>query len=175
MKEAFGSLITIVTRMPQLSKPRRDFFVHTLGLFLSLRSRVNFLSLARHSQQYVESSFRLHFEQYIDFAAMNQAYIQQQGSGHYVLAFDPSYIRKSGRATPGVGQYWSGSAQTTLWGLEAGLLSVIDVDYHTAFHLDVVQTPASSERQDKAITLLDHYAQAILWSKSAAQALSGYL
>lgn len=29
---------------------------------------------------------------------------------------------------------WSGSAQTALWGLEAGLLSVIDLDYHTAFH-----------------------------------------
>lgn len=175
MKEAFASLVTIVTRMPRLSKSRRDFFAHTLGLFLSLQSRVNFLSLSRHSQQYVESSFRLHFEQYMDFVSINQAYIQQHGSGHYVLAFDPSYIRKSGRATTGVGKYWSGSAQNTLWGLEAGLLSVIDVDYHSAFHLDVIQTPASLERDQKDITLLDHYAQAILWSKSAAQALSGYL
>jgi hypothetical protein len=92
-----------------------------------------------------------------------------------VLGFDPGYIPKSGRATTGVGKYWSGSAQTTLWGLEAGLLSVIDIDNHTAFHLDVLQTPASSERQAKDITLLDHYTQAILWSKSVAQALSGYL
>lgn len=175
MREGLASLVTIVARMPQMHKPRRDFFIHTLGLFLSLRSRVNFLSLARHSHQYVESSFRLHFEQYIDFATMNQAYIQQHGSGHYVVAFDPRYLRKSGRSTPGVGKYWSGSAQTTLWGLEAGLLSVIDIDHHTAFHLDVVQPPAHDERQRKGITLLDHYAQAILWSKSAVQALSGYL
>jgi hypothetical protein len=106
---------------------------------------------------------------------MNQAYIEQHGSGHYVLAFDPTYIRKSGRATSGVGKYWSGSAQTALWGLEAGLLSVIDINYHTAFHLEVVQTPTRLERQQKDITLLDHYAQAILWSKSAAESLSGYL
>lgn len=161
MREGLASLVTIVARMPQMHKPRRDFFIHPLGLFLSLRSRVNFLSLARHSQAYVESSFRLHFEQYIDFASMNQAYIQQHDSGHYVVAFAPSYLRKSGRSPPGVGKYWSGSAQTTLWGLEAGLLSVIDrraapIDHHTAFHLDVVQTPARDERQSKGITLLDH-------------------
>ena len=105
----------------------------------------------------------------------NQQLIQQHGSGHYILAFDPSYIRKSGQATTGVGKYWSGSAQTTLWGLEAGLLSVVDIDYHTAFHLDVVQTPNSAERQVKDITLLDHYGQAILWSQSVAESLSGYL
>jgi hypothetical protein len=161
--------------MPRLSKPRKEFFTHLLGLFLSISHRINFLQLARHSDKYVESSYRLHFEQYFDFAMVNHQLIQQHGSGHYVLAFDPSYIPKSGRATTGVGKYWSGSAQTALWGLEAGLLSVIDVDYHTAFHLDVVQTPASAERQAKDITLLDHYAQAILWSKSTAESLSGYL
>lgn len=175
MSEAFASLHTIIARMPQMRKPRRDFFIHALSLFVSLRSRVNFLSLARHSQEYGESSFRSHFEQYMDFSSLNQAYIQQHGSGHYLVAFDPSYIRKSGRATPGVDKYWSGSAQTTLWGLEAGLLSVVDMDYHTAFHLDVIQTPAGAERKRKGISLLDHYAQAILWSKSAVQALSGYL
>lgn len=161
--------------MPHMSKPRRAFLIHSLGLFLSISHRINFLQLARHSSKYRESSYRLHFEQYVDFTRMNQAYIEQHGSGHYVLAFDPTYIRKSGRATSGVGKYWSGSAQTALWGLEAGLLSVIDINYHTAFHLEVVQTPTRLERQQKDITLLDHYAQAILWSKSAAESLSGYL
>lgn len=54
-------------------------------------------------------------------------------------------------------------------------MSVVDRDSHTAFHLDVLQTPTGAERQQKGIRLLDHYAQAILWSKSAVQALSGYL
>lgn len=78
-------------------------------------------------------------------------------------------------ATCGIGKYWSGSAQAALWGLEAGLLSVIDVDYHTAFHQDVVQTPPTLERQGKDLTLLDHSAQAILWSKSVAASIGGYL
>jgi hypothetical protein len=60
----------------------------------------------------------------------------QKSSGHLLLAFDLSYLPKSGKATPGVGKYWSGSAQMPMWGLEADLLSVIDIDHHTAFHLD---------------------------------------
>lgn len=99
----------------------------------------------------------------------------QHGSGHYVLAFDPTYIGKSGKATPGTDRYWSGCAQKSLWGLEAGLLSVIDVDGHTAYHLDVVQTPSTAERDEKGISLMDHYAQAILWSKEQAEHLSSYI
>lgn len=175
MTELTNSILTIIRGMTQLSKPRKKFFTHILGLFLSINQGVNFLQLARHSNKYVESSFRLHFEEYFDFPDFNKELIMQNGSGHYVLAFDPTYIRKSGKATPGTDKYWSGSAQSTLWGLEAGLLSVIYVDYHTAYHLDVVQTPCSAERKDKNISLVDHYAQAILWSKEYGEQLSGYI
>jgi hypothetical protein len=53
----------------------------------------------------------------------------------------------------------SGSAQQTLWGLEISLLSVIDVEYRTAWHLDAVQTPNKDERVAKDINLIDHYEQ----------------
>lgn len=175
MKEPVGSLTSILRGMMGLSQPRQKFFEHVLLLFLSISQRINFLQLARHSNQYGESSFRLHFEQYFDFVTFNRDFIMKHGSGHYILAFDPSYIKKSGRSTPGIGQYWSGAAQHTCWGLEAGLLSVIDVDFHTAYHLDVVQTPSAAEREAKDISLPDHYAQAILWSKQQAQSLSGYI
>jgi Transposase DDE domain len=56
-------------------------------------------------------------------------------------------------------------AQKTSWGLEMGLLSVVDIYHHTAYHLDAIQTPASSERNAQAIDLVDHYGQAILYSK----------
>ncbi|MDO1450262.1 hypothetical protein Q0590_28535 [Rhodocytophaga aerolata] len=146
-----------------------------LKLFLSISGRINFLQLARHSTTYVESTARLQFAQYVDFATINQEYILQKGSGHYIIAFDLSYRPKSGRATAGIGKYWSGAAQTTLWGLEAGLLSVIDVDNHTAFHLDAIQTPAKQEREAKGINLLEHYGQAILWAAPQLTSLSAYL
>lgn len=175
MKEPVSSITSILRGMVGLSQPRKKFFEHVFILFLSISQRLNFLQLARHSKHYGESSFRLHFEQYFDFATFNRDLILQHGSGHYILAFDPSYIKKSGRATPGMGKYWSGAAKDTCWGLEAGLLSVIDVDLHTAYHLDVVQTPSPAEREAKGISLPDHYAQAILWSKEQAQSLSRYI
>lgn len=47
-----------------------------------------------------------------------------------MLALDASYLPKSGKATPGLSHFWSGTAQKALWGLQVGLLSVIDVDHH---------------------------------------------
>ncbi len=69
----------------------------------------------------------------------------------------------------------SGCAQKALWGLEVGLLSVIDIGNHTAFHLDAIQTPDSQERKSKDIDLPDHYAQSILYSKDTLEKFSKYL
>lgn len=168
-------LTTIVANLPDLTKPRRQFIHHILMLFLSVRHRINFLQLARHSDQYAENTMRLHFENYLDFATMNQHLIQQHGSGHYVLALDASYLPKSGKATPGLGKYWSGTAGQALWGLEVSVLSAIDVEHRTAWHLDAVQTPDKAERTAKDIGLLDHYAQVVIWQLAASQALSEYL
>jgi Transposase DDE domain len=175
MSEAFASLSAIVAKMPGLTKPRIEYMSHVLHLFLSLRSRINFLMLARHSSRYVESTYRLHFEEFHDFAAMNVAFASQHGSGHFVWAFDASYLPKSGTKTPHVGKYWSGSAAKALWGLEAGLLSLVDIAFHTAFHVDVALTPDRAERQAKGIDLLDHYSQVISWSSAHLLTLSRYL
>jgi len=74
----------------------------------------------------------------------------------------------------------SGTARKALWGLEVCLLSVIDVDKHTARHRraappDAVQTPGSEEREAKGIGLVDHYAQVVDWQVNNCLALSGYL
>lgn len=168
-------LAAIVANAPDLTKRRRQFICHMLMLFLSVRSRINFLQLARHSEQYCEHAMRLNFERQADLATMNRRLVEQHGSGHYVLALDASWLPKSGKATPGVGKYWSGTAQKALWGLEACLLSVIDVDKHTAWHLDAVQTPGPDEREAKGISLVDHYVQVVAWQAENCLALSGYL
>lgn len=168
-------LAAIVASAPDLTKCRRQFISHMLLLFLSVRSRINFIQLARHSGQCCEHTMRLNFEKYAELATMNRRLIEQYGSGHYVLALDASWLPKSGKATPGVGKYWSGTAQKALWGLEACLLSVVDVDKRTAWHLDAVQTPGSDERQAKDISLIDHYAQVVAWQADNCLALSSYL
>lgn len=155
-----------------MPKSGRDFLVHILGIFMSIQTRINFLQLARHSFCYGEQACRNQFERYIDFAAINRTYIQQNGSGYYIATFDLTYLRKSGKATEGIGKYWSSVAQKATWGLEVGLLSIVDIYHHTAYHLDAIQTPPPAERTCKDINLPDHYAQSIVYTKEHLQALA---
>jgi len=122
---------------------------------LSINAPVNFLQLGRFGK-YGEQRYRQHFEADFDFFSFNTTLIQQHFGARQAIAFDPSYIPKSGRETDGVGWFWSGSANQSKWGLEIGGLAALDIDNHTAMHLEAVQTiPLQGE------TLLEFYARII--------------
>ena len=74
------------------------------------------------------------------------------------VAFDPSYISKSGKKTPGGGYFWSGCAGMAKWGLEIGGFAVVDIDENTALHYVADQTLGVAEYS----SLLAYYAAAIL-------------
>ena len=138
-----------------LNKWRRDFVKDVLWLFLSINAPINFLQLGRYGQ-YGEQRYRQQFEGNFDFFNFNSTLIQQHCGTRLVIAFDPSYIPKSGRNTEGVGWFWSGSANQSKWGLEIGGIAVLDLDNHTALHLEAVQTiPLEGE------TLLEFYTRII--------------
>lgn len=132
---------------------------------MSIQSRINFLQLSRYSFCYGEKTCRNQFERYVDFASINAEYIQQKGSGHYIATFDLTYLRKAGKSTEGAGKYWSSVANKAIWGLEMGLLSIVDIYHHTAYHIDAIQTPSLCERTKKDIDLPNHYAQCIIYAK----------
>ena len=136
-----------------LNKWRRDFIKDVLWLFLSINAPVNFLQLGRYGK-YGEQRYRQHFEVDFDFFNFNAKLIQQYCGTRRAIAFDPSYIPKSGRKTDGVGWFWSGSANQTKWGLEIGGIAVVDLDNHTALHIEAVQTIALVGE-----TLLEFYAR----------------
>jgi hypothetical protein len=175
MPDSMMSVVTKVGKRIGINKAHQYFLLHMIDLFLSIISRINFMSLSRHTSLYQELNLRLGFGRFVDFCALNQAYCQLHCSQRLLLAFDLTYLPKAGKATYGTDRYWSGSAQQTLWGLEAGLLSVIDLDNRTAFHLDAIATPPKAEREAKGIDLCDHYAQAILWACPQVRALSAYI
>ena len=136
-----------------LNKWRRDFIIDVLWLFLSIKSPVNFLQLGRYGK-YGEQRYRQQFEGSFDSFNFNAALIHQYCGQRRAIAFDPSYIPKSGRETEGVGWFWSGCANKAKWGLEIGGIAVLDLDNHTALHLEAIQTlPSESE------TLLEFYAR----------------
>jgi hypothetical protein len=90
-------------------------FIFIIILFLSIRGRINFLQLERFSGR-CESGFRYLFERGFDFLSFNKSLIQMNVKGKTALAFDPSYISKAGKKTPGVGYFWSGVAGKSKWG-----------------------------------------------------------
>ena len=141
---------------------------------MGMRGRYNFLNMARYGA-YSEQSYRNNFEKPFDFIGFNAELIDQSCSSHCIIAFDPSYIPKSGKHTDHLGWFWSGTSGKALKGLEIGGLAVIDIDNNTAMSLEAIQTPGSKELKERGMTLVDHYAAIIVERRERLRTLSDYL
>ena len=147
----------------------KSFFL-ILMLFLSIKGRINFLQLERFSG-FCEQKFRYFFEQSFDFFAFNKTLITMNIKGKVALAFDPSYISKAGKKTPGVGYFWSGCAGKAKWGLEFCGLAVLDLTRKTAFHLFGFQTIDLLDDEK----LIAFYVRKLLEKKDELLKISKYL
>jgi hypothetical protein len=107
----------------KLSQPFRSFLNELLLLLPIVPGRATFRNLSRYSA-YVEKTFSRWFRRKVDWAGMNVAAIRAVVPvGHEsVLAFDPSYVPKSGQHTEGLGHFWNGSAGRAERGLEVNAL-----------------------------------------------------
>jgi hypothetical protein len=155
--------------MTGINKWRLDFILETFMLYLSIKGRVNFLQLGRYGK-FGEQRYRQQFEKTFDFLSFNKGLVETYGSGRYAIAFDPSYINKSGKVTPGLDWYWSGCAKKSKWGLEIGGLAAIDIGNHTAFHLEAVQTVRNEGQK-----LTSWYGDVIAQRKEALSSISKYV
>jgi hypothetical protein len=81
-----------------------------------------------------EKSYRFGFSKFFDWFKFNYALVQQHCAAEMIAVFDPSYIKKSGKQTYGMGMFWSGVRQRALRGLEIGCLAFVDVANGTALH-----------------------------------------
>jgi hypothetical protein len=154
-----------------LNKRRKDFPYEVLILFLCIKGRINFFQIARFGK-YKEQRYRQQFEKPFAFLDFNKKLALSHGGKSFVIAFDPSYIDKSGKKTPGLGWYWSGSSGQSKWGIEIGGIAAIDIDSHTAFHLEALQTLI----QGKNLTSLTYwYANIVLEGKDALFSISRYI
>jgi len=158
-----------LNKMKNLKKSQHIFLIETFGLFLGILWRVNFLQLSRYGKC-CEQQYRNQFEKSFDFMELNRILIVDNCSKNLTIAFDPSYINKSGKFTPGTGWFWSGVAGSSKWGLELGGLAVIDIDNNSAFHLEAVQTI-----KKEGESLLKNYANTIINRKEPLSKLSKHL
>jgi hypothetical protein len=102
-----------------------------------------------------EQYFSINFENKVNYQAINLEMIKERVH-ECIVAFDPSYLPKSGRKTFGLGSRWSGCAGAVKRGLEICGFAAVDVELNTAFHLNAIQTPGS-----KDFNLLSWYCQII--------------
>ena len=129
----------LLREMPDINKWQRDFFQQHLGLFLALRGRYTYLNFERYGGKN-ELTYRNHHESNFDFGRFNHLLIEKNTSSRRMIAFDPSYILKSGKRTPGVGYFWSGCASRAKWGLELCGFVAVDIEANTALHYFAAQT-----------------------------------
>jgi hypothetical protein len=170
-----GDLVSAsLQKLSDISKPRFKFFSTVFELWLALPLRYTMLNLSRIGG-YCEKSMRLHFEKLFDFVSFNASLIKKSCGKQLIAAFDPSYIPKSGKQTPGLGRYWSGKDQCTLKGLEISCLAIVDTVAGTAMSLEAVQTPSKEVLQAKKQNLVSHYVSIITKQMPTLKAMVKYL
>ena len=158
----------------KMNQPRKNFILYTLYLFASIKGRINFLQLGRFGK-YSEQYFRIGFQQKFDFLLFNTQLIQGRVSLDKAIAFDPSYLFKSGKRTHGVGRFWSGCAAKAKWGLEITGFAVVDTVANTAYHLKAFQSSPVDELKSKNSNLLAHYGGLVLNNAKQWLSFSQYL
>lgn len=146
--------VAILGKMSGINKWRQEFLQHLFRLFLSMRGRYTFLNADRYGV-FGEMAYRQNFKRPLDWATFNYHLIMQTTAPERFNVFDPSYLSKSGKHTPGVGWHWSGCAGKAKWGLEIGAFSVVDVVNHTAMHLVAQQTLKEDVLEHRS--LLEYY------------------
>jgi len=113
---------------------------------LSMKSKINFTQLGRYGD-YGEQRYRIQFGESFDFLDLNTRLSKDYLSDDRFIAFDPSYVNKSGKSTPGASYFWSGCANASKWGLEFGGLAAVDCINKTSLHLTAQQTIKDSEKK----------------------------
>jgi hypothetical protein len=138
-----------------VKKPISKFIIHIMELWLGMNCRYVFSNMERWGSM-TEKSYRNSFGKIFNWFNFNFLLIQQHCSKEIIAVFDPSYIKKSGKHTYGMGMFWSGVRQKALRGLEIGCLAFVDVDAPTAMHGIAEQTPSPKSLTDKGQTLVHH-------------------
>jgi truncated hemoglobin YjbI len=163
-----------LSKITEVKKPLSKFIIHIVELWLGMNCRYVFSNMERWGKM-TEKSYRNCFKKFFDWFGFNYAIVKQHCSKEIIAVFDPSYIKKSGKQTYGMGMFWSGVRQKALKGLEIGCLAFVDVSAGTALHGLAEQTPSPQILKAAGKTLVTHYVSLIKKHISDIKAISRYL
>lgn len=163
LKETSNALNVVeatLSKCKKVKRPVTKFIIHIVELWLGMNCRYRFTNMERWGSM-TEKSYRSGFKKFFDWFSFNFELVKQHSGKEIIAVFDPSYIKKSGRQTFGLGMFWSGVRQKALKGLEIGCLAFVDVAAGTALHALAVQTPGAKALKENGKTLVSHYVSVI--------------
>ena len=165
---------TTLGKVTKVTKPVSKFIIHTIELWLGMNCRYVFSNMERWGSM-TEKSYRNGFKKFFDWFGFNFQLMKQYGGKEIIAVFDPSYIKKSGKQTYGLGMFWSGVSQRALKGIEIGCLAFVDVTAGIALHGETVQAPSPKALKEKDKTLVNHYAAVIQKRISEIRSVTSHL
>src|SRR5438309_5364723 len=163
LHKALDLVGTTIRKVTKITKPQFKFFVWLLERWWMLPVRYNFLTLSRYGG-YSDRAIREQFAKPLPFVELFDALYRPLQQKECILAFDPTFVSKSGKHTAGVYKFWNGAHQRAEKGLEAGVLSLVDVGDHLAYHIEAIQTQpvvVDAAATDEHKGIMDQYATMI--------------
>lgn len=151
---------SILSDMPEVGTCQRKFLETLFPAILATRGPVNFRNLSRYSDL-SEKTYSRQFARSFEFLGFNRRLLDMTigTTSERMCAFDASFLKKAGKHTHGVGFFYNGCTHRPEKGLEISSLAIVDMTWHSAFTLSVVQSPALAEKK-RAFddeTMIDHY------------------
>jgi hypothetical protein len=128
--------------MSSISTPQRKFLITVLTTIQVLRGKMTFRNLSRDSDLH-EKTYARHFRTVVDFAHCNHLALTTllPAKTTKIGGIDCTVVSKSGTRTSGRDYFYHASHDRPEHCLEFSELAVVDVDYGTAYHLSMEQTP----------------------------------
>ncbi len=144
----------ILARCNRISKPRRKFLLTLFATILIARGKINFRNMSRYSDL-SEETYSRHYAKPFDFVGFNRQVINEAigTESERIIAYDPSFVVKSGKKTYGLNYFWNGCHNRPEKGLEISSVGIVDIETNTGFALSVRQTiPLQDAQSSPAIS-----------------------
>ena len=151
----------------KVRKNFKTFFIQTMLIYATTFIRINFSQMGRLSSS-CEQRYRQNFEKKFNWIAFNKFFLSMLPMRRCAIALDPNFISKSGKHTPGLAYFWSGTAGTIKRGLEILGFAVVDADSNDAIFMCAKQTRA--DKGDKG-----RRPDCLKWCKGNSSLIEQYL
>ncbi len=144
------SIEQILSQMPGIAKPQRNFLVSLFGAYCLFQGRANMTNLHRYGAPSPRTQSRWHRRRF-DFADFNLRLLEDADllGGPLAVAIDATFIPKSGKRTFGLANFWDSSQDRAHKGLELSLLALVSLQKQPrAWPLHARQTAAQQDFPD---------------------------